>query len=411
MTGKVRSDCLEKHKRKCYNNLCCPGNKVMSMKKRYLIFPTVCILAALLLEGLSIYKTEFTVFYTERIFGKITVPLAALNGLLPFSAGEILLCLAVLILATALLLGIGMLLVKIFVRGFRFPLLYRKYLLFIYYIAGIYLLIMVLNCFILYQYPPMQRQGAVTEERTRLLTELRDTVVVKANELAELMERDESGYVKVPPRKVLERESKEAMQRLSQNGYPRLSGYYPDFKYFNNSAFFSQQYMTGYYFPFSMEANINELMYGMNIPYSVCHELSHLKGYIREDEANFIAYLACIESEDMYFKYSALLGVLGYLDNDFYRAVGKDINIYQKHPAISDRVRRDCVFLTEETWRKVNEKSLLDTETVKKASNTFTEGILKSNGVSEGMKSYSNVVSLLLDYYASFDNDDNVGTK
>ena len=28
-----------------------------------------------------------------------------------------------------------------------------------------------------------------------------------------------------------------------------------------------------------------------NIPHTICHELSHLKGYMREDEANFIGYL------------------------------------------------------------------------------------------------------------------------
>ena len=44
-----------------------------------------------------------------------------------------------------------------------------------------------------------------------------------------------------------------------------------------------------------------------NIPHTICHELSHLKGFMREDEANFIGYLACIGSDSPDFRYSGYL--------------------------------------------------------------------------------------------------------
>ena len=56
-----------------------------------------------------------------------------------------------------------------------------------------------------------------------------------------------------------------------------------------------------------MEANYNDVMYIMNKPDTFCHELAHLRGYIYEDEANFIGYLACVESEDAFFQYAGYL--------------------------------------------------------------------------------------------------------
>ena len=106
-----------------------------------------------------------------------------------------------------------------------------------------------------------------------------------------------------------------------------------------------------------------------------------------------------MDSEDDFFRYSAYLSVLGYLDRDFYQAAGKDREVYQSHPAISELVLRDDIFLTGETWEEVEETALISTETVKEVSNTFTETALVLNGVEDGRVSYSRVVDLLLRYY------------
>ena len=59
----------------------------------------------------------------------------------------------------------------------------------------------------------------------------------------------------------------------------------------------------------------------------------------------------------------------------------------------------DNIFLTEEEWDRIEDKAILDTETVDEVSDAFTETTLKINGVSDGMISYSRVVKLLLQYY------------
>ena len=148
-----------------------------------------------------------------------------------------------------------------------------------------------------------------------------------------------------------------------------------------------------------MEANYNQVMYIMNLPAAMCHELSHLRGYIFEDEANFISYLACIQSEDPVFRYSGYLSVLNYLDNDFYDAVGRDAERYFAQPHVLAQVREDNMFLTREEWERINKAAVIDTETVDEVSDVLMDVTLKANGVQDGIISYDRVVELLLLYY------------
>ena len=154
--------------------------------------------------------------------------------------------------------------------------------------------------------------------------------------------------------------------------------------------------MMGYYFPFSMEANYNTSMYIVNVPATLCHELAHLKGFIYEDDANFIGFLACINSDDPFYRYSGYLSVLNYVEKEYKKASGK-----QEFGSVSlaKSVRADDIFLTSEAWERVEENAVVETAVVKAASNQFTETTLVINGVSDGMKSYSRVVQLLLEYY------------
>ena len=186
------------------------------------------------------------------------------------------------------------------------------------------------------------------------------------------------------------------METMGQQ-YDRLSGYYVTPKYLKCSEFFSQQYIMGYYFPFSMEANINSVMYITNVAPTVCHELAHTNGFIFENDANMIGYLACIQSDDTFLQYCGYLSVLNYVNNDFYKSVNK--STYKKHVRISDRVADDNVFLTREDWQAVEKTAVVKTSTVKKVSNNFLNTNLKLNGVDEGIQQYNEVVNLLLDYY------------
>ena len=93
------------------------------------------------------------------------------------------------------------------------------------------------------------------------------------------------------------------------------------------------------------------------------------------------------------------MSVLSYVEKEFRDSVNHNASQYFEHPEIARSVYDDDLFLTAEAWEKVEEKAVIQTAAVKKASNQFTEATLKLNGVEDGMKSYSRVVQLLLKYY------------
>ena len=375
-------------------------NSFCRKKKWKIVIPVLLIFLALSLNLAGWMSSSFCNFYVMHIFPVWVETYGRLTGLFPFSVGEILLYLSVVLIVVLLLWTLIHILFHRFLPETEKRLL-QSYSLIILWIFGIVCVVMTLNCFLLYHVSPINERYSIAgnsreEYGVSELTARRDSVVEQANMLADTLERDGKGELVYSGD--MKQEAKEQMHRLEKD-FPQLRGYYPDPKPLATSEFFSQQYIMGYYFPFSMEANYNAIMCEINMPATMCHELSHLKGIIREDEANFIGYLACVDSEDVFFRYSAYLSVITYLDRDFYRAIGENDEIYASHPAVSAQVKEDKKFLTKENWDHVEKTALIETETVKKASNAFTETTLVLNGVKDGKISYSRVVDLLLGYY------------
>ncbi len=374
-------------------------------KKRWLIYISIMIFVVLL-NVLAWNSRTFCDWYISKIFPLWVNTYGRLTGLLPFSVGEIMIVLGILLLAGAVLLGM-LWIVTLLIRG---PVWKRIASFCKGYYAGfawIFLgvcVIMTLNCFILYHastfsekyFSNLEGYEPGKEYTLEELIRLRNFVVEECNTLSLEMTRAADGTILYQGD--MAEEAKKAMRKLGED-YGNLSGFYPSPKPLMSSDFMSQQHMTGYYFPFSMEANYNDVMYIMNMPATFCHELAHLRGYIYEDEANFIAYLACVGSDDVMFRYAGYLSVLNYIDNDFYDAVGCNPDRYWEQVHILPQVREDNIFLTEEEWERIEDKAILDTETVDAVSDSFTDATLKLNGVSDGMISYSRVVKLLLQHY------------
>lgn len=263
-------------------------------------------------------------------------------------------------------------------------------------LLGIFVL-MTFNCYILYHasgFAEKYLEAAAAEYSLEELETLRNFVVEQCNALCCRIPRNEDGTLSYQGD--MSETAKAAMRRLGKT-YSLLDGFYPEPKPLLCSDFMSQQYVAGCFYPFSMEANYNDVMYVMNRPSTICHELGHLKGFIREDEANLIGYLACVRSEDIYFQYSGYLSVLYYIDNDYREAAGYDR--YLTGAAILPQVYGDNIFLTAQERDRIERQALLDTETVDVISDSIADTSLKLNGVQDGMVSYSRVVELLLRYY------------
>lgn len=386
--------------------------KAARRKKISKIIYIIEMLGVIMLNYLAWRSREFCDWYIDHIFPVWLNTYARLTSALSISVGEIMLILAVGITA----FGIGFFIYNLIRRGkYTTGLLkYGRTYAWIVLVVGY---VMTLNCFILYHATGFAQKYMVKETGTMVvdmsdtavievdtkgksaytkknLATLRDYLVEQCNTLADQIDRDEQGTAVYSGDLIAE--SVHAMEAMGQQ-YDRLSGYYVTPKYLKCSEFFSQQYIMGYYFPFSMEANINSVMYITNVAPTVCHELAHTKGFIFENDANMIGYLACIQSDDTFLQYCGYLSVLNYVNSDFYKSVNK--STYKKHVRISDRVADDNVFLTREDWQAVEKKAVVKTSTVKKVSNNFLNTNLKLNGVDEGIQQYNEVVNLLLDYY------------
>ena len=386
--------------------------KAARRKKISKIIYVIGMLGVIMLNYLAWRSREFCDWYIDHIFPVWLNTYARLTSALSISVGEIMLILAVGITA----FGIGFFIYNLIRRGkYTTGLLkYGRTYAWIVLVVGY---VMTLNCFILYHATGFAQKYMVKETGTMVvdmsdtavvevdtkgksayskknLATLRDYLVEQCNTLADQIDRDEQGTAVYSGDLIAE--SVHAMETMGQQ-YDRLSGYYVTPKYLKCSEFFSQQYIMGYYFPFSMEANINSVMYITNVAPTVCHELAHTKGFIFENDANMIGYLACIQSDDTFLQYCGYLSVLNYVNNDFYKSVNK--STYKKHVRISDRVADDNVFLTREDWQAVEKTAVVKTSTVKKVSNNFLNTNLKLNGVDEGIQQYNEVVNLLLDYY------------
>lgn len=144
--------------------------------------------------------------------------------------------------------------------------------------------------------------------------------------------------------------------------------------------------ITGIFFPFTFEANVNVDIPKYNIPAVMCHELSHLRGFMREDEANFLAYLACKNSASLDFQYSGYMLAFIYATNALYEV---DKEAYSRiFNRLDPGVRRD-ISCQSNYWKQF-EGPVADTAT------SINNGYLQANQQDDGVKSYGRMVDLLL---------------
>lgn len=170
---------------------------------------------------------------------------------------------------------------------------------------------------------------------------------------------------------------------------PQLSGDYSTPKYVLSSKLMCYTGITGIYFPFTGEANINIAVPDLYIPSTTLHEMAHQRGFASEDEANFIGYLASINHPDADFKYSGYILALNHTANALYKV---DYNSYKNlSKRISTSVLMDLKN-NQEFWKKYEGK-------VDEISSKFNDSYLKANGVKDGSASYGKMVDLLLTYY------------
>ena len=184
-------------------------------------------------------------------------------------------------------------------------------------------------------------------------------------------------------------DARKAYQKLSEK-YPVLKGANIRNKPLLSSKLFSHFMTTGIYIPILCESNINTDVPQHTIPATMCHELTHFRGFMRENEANFLGYLACMSSDRADFRYSGTLMAFGYAYPKLYDEDAKLAAEISKmlDPGIINDIR-----IEDEYWQKYQDK------VASEVSDKVYDSYLNANGQTSGIKSYGEMVDLLIAYY------------
>lgn len=106
-----------------------------------------------------------------------------------------------------------------------------------------------------------------------------------------------------------------------------------------NSTLVSYFGVSGYFNPFTHEAQVNYAMPVLSFPFTFVHELAHQQGVGFEDEANFIAFVRLQHHPQAFYRYSAYLQTTLYMLRELgamYPVLAKE---YQRR--LSEPVRGD----------------------------------------------------------------------
>lgn len=212
------------------------------------------------------------------------------------------------------------------------------------------------------------------------------------NALADKVPRNEDGVCSAGGFDALASRAPDGYSELARTGTAFDAAPLPP-KRMTAATFMSKVGIAGIFVPFTGEAVVNPDATDAHLPFSMCHELAHRLGFAPEDEANYIAILACIENPDPVFSYSGYHLAFIYCSNAL---AGQDSELYQQlYSEISPLVTADF---------RAQRKHLAQYEgPMRDLGEAVNNNYLKSMDQPEGVKSYGKVVDLLIaDYAARF---------
>ena len=183
-----------------------------------------------------------------------------------------------------------------------------------------------------------------------------------------------------------------ACYRQAEKLYPFLG-----YKYFSvKSSMFSWlgNYFgfTGYYNPFTGEAQVNTMVPEFILPYTTSHEMAHQLGYAKEEEANFAGYLAATSSGDTLFHYSTYLDLFVYANRQlfFVDSASAKAAVAQLIPEVKADIKE---------WREFLRKHKNPLEPV---ISWAYGNYLRANQQPKGITSYDEVIADLIAFYKKY---------
>lgn len=323
--------------------------------------------------------------YCNTIYRAVSIVWNNISGLIPFSLGEII----ILILPFAVLAYI-IVSVVIIVRS-KGNRLKKTLMAFVRLIAAasVIFFLFVVNCGINYSCSSFSEQsGFVAREASA--KELYQVCVYLADEASQarsMLGVGESEPIRVDASSV-RYAAREAVNALHQK-YSAVSDGYSAPKSVMLSRGMSYLNITGIFFPYTFEANVNTDANDFSLPFTMCHELAHVRGFMNEADANFIAFLACVRTDVPLMRYSGCMSALKYLMNHLYSA---DTELYESFAGHFSRGMLTDLQAQSEYWKQFETP-------VAAAASSINDSYLKINRQQEGVRSYGRVADLIIAYY------------
>jgi len=333
----------------------------------------------LLISILKKYPEFVEQFYSNGIYVFTSKLMHYTFGWLPFSVGDLLYTLAIIYIIRWLLINR-----KRVIKDTKNWLLDIGAALSITYFA-----FHILWAFNYYRQPLHKSLNIEAKYDTNALVVFTEKLINKSNTIHNQLSDNDTLKIVIPHTK------SEIFDKI-KDGYSELAKTYPHLKYHPRSikkSIYSTPliYMgfSGYLNPFTNEAQVGGVLPTYKFPTTSCHEAAHQLGYAAENEANFIGALSAIHNQDIYFQYSGYTFALRYCLAEIFK---RDPEIYE---AILLTINKGII----KNYKEVQAFWMSYENPLEPIFEKTFDSFLKANNQSAGMKSYSYVVALLVNYY------------
>lgn len=223
---------------------------------------------------------------------------------------------------------------------------------------------------------------------TEQLLRVTEALIKKSNTLHLEITKNDTLKVDLPFTKT------DVFNRIPE-GYDRLKFEFPHLTYQPTSLKKSMYsypltYMgfSGYLNPLTNEAQVDGLIPVYKFPTTSAHEIAHQLGYAAENEANFIGFLATINHDNIYFKYTGYTFALRFCLSEIYR---RDIALYKN---VMTTINTGII----KNYQEVRDFWSAHKNPAEPVFKSIYGNFLKANKQDKGIKSYSYVVALIVNY-------------
>lgn len=236
------------------------------------------------------------------------------------------------------------------------------------------------------------------EVRRYTVEELADAAVYyrdKANFLASQVKRDNTGEVEFGTFETMANQAENGFDTLVYKySYPVFAGYTGPVKELGWANMYTSMGITGVTMGITGEAAVNPQIPTVSIPFTMCHEMAHRMSIATERDANFAGFLACTANENINFQYSGYFMAYRYCYNALVSA-----NTMESAAAaarVASEVNGDLQADMESYDRLFSSRR---SEAATKVATTANDTYLRTSGDSSGVRSYGEVVDLLVSWH------------